>query len=244
MRPPDLLPFRQRPRVARSIVVLTGAGISVPSGLRPYRGPGGLWTTNPELAGQLVAGMDATMLWEVTCAWRKEIATAQPNEAHRSLAQFEEQVGADGGSFTLITQNVDGLHTRAGSKNVIELHGALRRSKCSLVGCPSKPFLDDRKGGPLPTCPDCGAPVRPDIVLFEEMLGAFEEWSAKKALRDADLFVAIGTSGTVSPASNFVRAAEYAGAHTVLVNLEAPEIALFSEIHTGDALSLVPELFR
>ena len=240
----ELFPFRDRVPAPRRVVVLTGAGISVASGLRPYRGPGGLWTSNPELAHQLVAGVDAETLWTVTCDWRTEMAAAEPNAAHHALAAFEERMLSAGGSFTLITQNVDGLHGRAGSRNVIELHGALRRSRCSATSCALKPFLDDRRAGPPPACPECGAALRPDIVLFEEMLGAFEEWSAKKALRETDLFVAIGTSGTVSPASNFVRAAEYAGAHTALLNLEHPGTSLFSQFHGGDAVALVPRLFQ
>jgi NAD-dependent deacetylase len=95
----------------------------------------------------------------------------------------------------------------------------------------------------VPTCERCGALVRPDIVLFNEMIGALEDWTAKRALRDADLFVAIGTSGTVSPASSFVRSAAYAGAHTVLVNLEASDSVPFVEVIRGEAQTLVPELF-
>jgi NAD-dependent deacetylase len=245
MTPFPYPPFLERTPRARSIVVLTGAGISVPSGLRPYRGPGGLWTSNPDLANQLVAGFDPATLWRVTCAWRKEVALAEPNDAHRALAAFEARVLSDGGSFTLLTQNVDGLHVRAGNQNVVELHGAVRRSRCSSTGCTSEGFVDDRREGPVPTCVACGAPVRPDIVLFEERLGALEEWTAKKALREVELFVAIGTSGTVSPASSFVRSAEYSGAHTVLVNLELPDPSEshFAEMHAGDAAVLVPKLF-
>jgi NAD-dependent deacetylase len=235
-------PFVKRAREARNVVVLTGAGVSVASGLKPYRGPGGLWTTNPELASRLVAGVDAETLWTVTCDWRKELAKAEPNAAHRALAAFERNLIARGGAFTLITQNVDGLHTRAGSLNVIEFHGTLKRSRCAAA-CGAEPFIDERDEGPLPTCERCGAPVRPDIVLFNEMIGALEDWTAKRALRDADLFVAIGTSGTVSPASNFVRSAAYVGAHTVLMNLEAPDPVPFTEVIRGEAQTLVPELF-
>jgi NAD-dependent deacetylase len=235
--------FTKREKKPCKVVVLTGAGISVASGLKPYRGPGGRWTSNPELANRLVAGIDTETLWSATCDWRKELATAEPNAAHRALAAFEQSLVARGGSFTLITQNVDGLHSKAGSANVVEFHGSLRRSRCS-VACGSESFADERCDGPPPSCATCGAPARPDIVLFNEMIGALEDWSAKRALRDCDLFVAIGTSGTVSPASNFVRSAEYAGAHTVLVNLEVPDSSPFSEVLRGDAQTLVPELFQ
>lgn len=236
------VPFAKRASEARSVVVLTGAGISVASGLRPYRGPGGLWTSNPELASRLAAGVDAETLWAVACDWRREVNEAAPNAAHRALAAFERNVVERGAAFTLITQNVDGLHTKAGSRNVIEFHGTLKRSRCAAA-CGAEPFADEREGGPLPTCERCGAPVRPDIVLFNEMIGALEDWNAKRALRDADLFVAIGTSGTVSPASNFVRSAAYAGAHTVLINLEASDSVPFAEVIRGEAETLVPELF-
>lgn len=238
-----VVPFAKRMTGARNVVVLTGAGVSVASGLKSYRGPGGLWTTNPELASRLVAGVDAETLWTVACDWRKELAKAEPNAAHRALVAFERNLIAQGGTFTLITQNVDGLHTKAGSLNVIEFHGTLKRSRCS-ARCGAEPFIDEREEGPpVPTCERCGVPVRPDIVLFNEMIGAHEDWTAKRALRDADLFVAIGTSGTVSPASNFVRSAAYAGAHTVLINLEAPDSVPFTEVIRGEAETLVPELF-
>lgn len=238
----NAVPFAKRARPARNVVVLTGAGISVASGLKPYRGPGGVWTTNPELVSRLVAGVDAQTLWTVTCEWRKEVVSARPNAAHDALAAYERDLIDRGGSFTLITQNVDGLHTKAGNRNVIEFHGSLRRSRCAAA-CGAEPFSDGRTEGPMPSCERCGAPLRPDIVLFEEMIGAREDWSAKRALRDPDLFVAIGTSGTVWPASNFVRSAAYAGAHTVLLNLEAPDSAPFSEFIRGEAETLVPELF-
>lgn len=238
-----MVSLRRRFPDARRVVVLTGAGISVASGLRTYRGPGGLWTEDPQLARQLVAGVDARELWSVARAWRSEAARAQPSAAHVALAAYQAELERAGGTFTLVTQNVDGLHERAGSAGVVALHGSLWRNRCSRPGCASEPVVAGSDVTAPPPCATCGAPLRPDIVLFEEPLGALEEWSAKKALRDVDLFVAIGTSGTVSPASNFVRAATYAGAHTVLVNLEANGGSGFDEVVTGDAEVLVPSLF-
>ncbi|NOU29457.1 MAG: NAD-dependent deacylase [Polyangiaceae bacterium] len=235
--------MRQRFPDARRVVVLTGAGISVASGLRTYRGPRGLWTEDPKLAGELVAGVDPQALWTVARAWRSEVARAQPSAAHRALAAYQSSLAAEGGTCTVVTQNVDGLHERAGTEGVIALHGALSKNRCSRPGCEGQAVasLDDVPAPP--PCAACGAPLRPDIVLFEEPLGALEEWSAKKALRDVELFVAIGTSGTVSPASNFVRAAAYAGAHTLLINLDANGGSTFDEVVMGDAEVLVPELF-
>ena len=242
----DTTSLRDRLQRANNVVVLTGAGISAPSGLRTYRGPGGLWTTNEALAKQLVAGVDPQALWSVTREWRSAISHATPNAAHHALAAFERRASARGAAFMLITQNIDGLHVQAGSQSVIELHGAIRRSRCSRSDCDEPPFVDARTCVDVPACARCRAPVRPDIVLFEERLGALEEWTAKKALRDVDLFVAIGTSGTVSPASGFVRSAEYDGAHTALLNLEVPsndDESPFDESHAGDAALLVARYF-
>lgn len=224
----------------RRVVVLTGAGVSVASGLRPYRGPGGLWEDHPELLDHVRAGASAQLLWSLMGPMRAQIARAQPGEAHRSLADFERHITRAGGSLTLITQNVDGLHQRAGSQRVIELHGALRRSRCSACDLP--PFEDDASSPP--PCPRCGASLRPDIVLFDEPLGADEEVGAKRALRGCDLFLAVGTSGSVWPASSFVRSAAFEGARTVYVNLTplSPPAPDFDEVHLGRAEEILPVL--
>jgi NAD-dependent deacetylase len=206
----------------RRIVVLTGAGISVASGLRPYRGPGGLWTENPELERLATAEAtreDPRAPWRLFAGFRAQVGAARPNPAHLALAEFERRLAADA-KLTIITQNVDGLHQRAGSREPIELHGSLQRSRCSSPACTLEPFVDDRSSDEPPPCPRCGAPLRPDVVAFDEPLPAKAEWDSKRALRECDLFLAIGTSGTVSPASNFVRSADYVGARTIYVNLE------------------------
>ena len=237
----DLLPLLSR-RPCRRVVVLTGAGVSVASGLRPYRGQGGLWEDNPGLVAQATAGSPPAAVWSLGAAMRRAVARAEPNEAHRALAHFESAVRSRGGEFFLVTQNVDSLHRRAGSERVIELHGSLARSRCSSCALP--PFADDRTDDVPPPCPACGAPLRPAIVLFDEPLGAAEEVGAKRALRDCDLFVAIGTSGTVWPASNFVRSATFEGAHTVYVNpaplpTPAPD---YDEVHIAAAEQVLPQL--
>lgn len=204
----------------RHIVVLTGAGISVASGLPTYRGPGGLWT-RPGMEEIPDAGMlahDASRVWSLFGPLREQVRTAAPNAAHLALARWEGQ-RAEGRTFTLLTQNVDGLHSRAGSREVVELHGSLRRTRCTNTHCTLVPFEDSAAHTRAPACPTCGQPLRPDITLFDEPLPVDAEWKAKHALRACDLFLAVGTSGTVSPASNFVRGAKYAGARTLLVNL-------------------------
>lgn len=234
------------PSAYRNIVVLTGAGISVASGLRPYRGPGGLWTENPELMANTTlaaAAEDPAQIWRNFVGFRAQVATAEPNPAHLALARFEASLAAES-TLTVITQNVDGLHRRAGSRSLIELHGSLARTCCSNPSCDLPTFDDDTCPAEPPPCPRCGAPLRPAIVLFDEALPARPEWESKRALRSCDLFIAVGTSGTVSPASNFVRSAAYVGARTLLVNLEAPgEASPFDDQLLGPAEQLLPRLF-
>jgi NAD-dependent protein deacetylase/lipoamidase len=221
----------------RNIVVLTGAGISKSAGLATYRGPGGLWS-DPRLEELSHASALAERRVEVTdMYWRflAAISGVAPTAAHRALAAFEERFG---GNFLIVTQNVDGLHQRAGSKNVVEYHGSLSRWRCERCGHAVEPL-----SGEPPE--HCGERMRPDIVAFGEMIPVQAEHATKRALRDCDLFVAIGTSGTVWPASSFVKSAEYAGAHRVLLNLEIFDDAdeLFSECHAGPSDELVPKFF-
>lgn len=223
----------------KNIVVLTGAGISAASGLRPYRGPGGLWSEiDPD--GVVTAAAlerDPARVWAFFAEARLQIEAAAPNAAHVALARLARQRGP-GQSLVVITQNVDGLHQRAGSPEVIELHGSLRRGRCTRAGC----GLVAEAG--LADCARCGAPMRPDVVLFDEAIPAEAEWHSKRALRDCDLFVAVGTSGTVTPAASFVRSAEYAGARTILINLEAmtPKNPYFQEEVLGRAEEVLPAL--
>jgi len=226
------------------IVVLTGAGVSVASGLRPYRGPGGLWE---EVGAEVYADAraletDPEKVWGFFGTMRAQVARAAPNPAHVALAEFEQRLGPQQ-RFTLLTQNVDGLHQRAGSRNVVEIHGSLGRTRCSGAGCSYG--REERPDTPASSrCPQCGSFLRADVVLFGEPLPPAAERSAKTALRDCDLFLAVGTSGTVSPASTCVRSAKYAGARTILVNLDpvAPRNDYFDEEVLGRAEELLPVL--
>jgi NAD-dependent deacetylase len=221
----------------RNIVVLTGAGISQAAGLPTYRGPGGLWNDPSKIALSNAAALATrrdeacAMFWDLYQSARGVTPTA----AHRALAAYEEQLPA-GTNFLLITQNVDGLHQAAGSKRVCEYHGSLARWRCLECGAEQM----------LPESPaHCGIPMRPCAVLFGEEIPAEAEHAAKRALRDCDLFVAIGTSGTVYPAASFVSWAAYAGARRVLLNLEIDDAARsdFSECHAGKADDLVSRWF-
>lgn len=223
----------------RNIAVLTGAGISHSAGLPTYRGPGGLWT-DPRLetlsdVTALIA--DRPAVCDLFWSFRRAIEKVEPTPAHRALAAFEAELPR-GTKFQIITQNVDGLHQRAGSKNVCEFHGSLRRWRCDTCSAELEPA-----DGEAPV--HCGQRMRPAVVLFGEMIPVDAERAVKQALRDCDLFVAIGTSGTVEPASSLVRWAELTGARRVLLNLEIFDGArtLFSESHAGPADELVPRWF-
>lgn len=231
----------------RNIVVLTGAGISAGSGLQTYRGPDGVWEGHDvQKYGTVQTLLEQPQrTWQLFGAMRAPIREAQANAAHIALARLEAQLRPEQ-NFLLVTQNVDGLHQRAGSKNVIEFHGNLEFTRCSNESCDLERFVDHQDHAhDVPLCPKCSSVLRPDIVLFGEQIPAFASWNAKRALRDCDLFIAIGTSGLVAPASNFVRSAEYAGARTIFVNLEPmnPRNPAFREEYLGRAEELVPTLF-
>jgi NAD-dependent deacetylase len=229
----------------RRIVILTGAGISAGSGLPTYRGAGGVWEEVDVESHATAAAVEANpaRVWEFFAGIRAQLAAALPNPGHLALARAEQRLRPDQ-RMTVLTQNVDGLHSLAGSKHVVELHGSLRRSRCTRCHF-ERAEHPAAASSSCPACPSCGAPLRPSVVLFDEMLPADAEWESKKALRDCDLFIAVGTSGTVAPASNFVRSAQYAGARTVYLNLEpmTPRNAAFREVHLGRAEELLPRLF-
>lgn len=221
----------------RNIVVLTGAGVSKAAGLPTYRGPGGLWNDPANVALNTVDALRTrrdevcTMFWSFYQATK----TVEPTAAHRALAAFEVALPA-AASFLIITQNIDSLHTRAGNKRVCEFHGSLARWHCEKCGAEQT----------LPVEPQhCGQLMRPSVVLFGEEIPAETEHTAKRALRDCDLFVAIGTSGTVTPAASFVKWAAYAGARRVLLNLEIDSVAQeqFGECHAGTSDELVQKFF-
>jgi NAD-dependent deacetylase len=230
----------------RNIVVLTGAGISAGSGLRTYRGPGGVWE---EYEVEKYGNADALQqwpaeTWKLFGSMRAPVRAAQPNAAHLALARAEAGLRHDQ-EFMVVTQNVDGLHQRAGSENVVELHGNICVTRCTSAACNLAPFADDNDyASGVPICPECSSALRPDIVLFGEIIPAEPGWLSKRALRDCDLFISIGTSGLVSPASDFVRSAEYAGARTIYVNLEplVPRNKAFQEEYLGKAEEILPGL--
>ena len=234
------------------IVVLTGAGISVASGLKAFRGPGGIWEeVDVDRYGTKEALENEPLgMWKLWGGLRPLSNEAKPNAAHDALAEFEARVedSAQGKrTFTLITQNIDGLHGRAGSKNNIEIHGNVHITKCSNDACQLPAFEDaEHYTEELPLCPDCKSVLRPDIVLFNEMLPESALKRTQDALAKVDLFIAVGTSGSVYPAANFVAIAKQQGAKTVLVNLETmvPTNPYFDVELLGPAEVILPELFN
>ena len=226
----------------RRIVLLTGAGISAGSGLPTYRGPGGLWES-ADIARLVEARHlpdSLPGLWRLYSERRRVALTAGPNPAHAAIAEFQL---ARPGAVSLFTQNVDGLHQRAGSPNVHELHGSAFRTRCADPNCILPPFADTRPYDAVPPCPNCGSPLRPDVVLFGETLSEAVLIAAQAALELCDLFLAAGTSGSVWPAAAFVQIASQAGAKTVLVNLEAGSAAdEFDEVMLGRAEEVLPGL--
>jgi NAD-dependent deacetylase len=179
----------------RKVVVLTGAGVSADSGIPTFRGPGGLWRDyRPEdLATPEAFRRDPHLVWE-WYEWRRGlIRDARPNAAHEALARLPDAV--------IVTQNVDGLHTRAGAADVIELHGNIFRVRCVVEG---KPRVHERPFPDLPPRCECGALLRPDVVWFGEGLPHDEVTRAVNSVHDADLVIVIGTSGVVYPAAGLV----------------------------------------
>ena len=222
------------------IVILTGAGVSAGSGLPTYRGPGGLWER--EDIAKLVEARylpgSLPGLWQLYSERRRVALAAAPNPAHTAIAALQ---ASRPDTVTLFTQNVDGLHQRAGSPQVAELHGSAFRTRCTSPRCALPPFIDTRSYAAVPTCPQCGSPLRPDVVLFGETLSETVLRQAQTALDTCDLFLAAGTSGLVWPAAAFVQIAAQSGAHTVLVNLEAGDVAEeFDEVVLGRAEEVLP----
>ena len=228
-------------RSADNIVVLTGAGISAESGIKTFRATDGLWEEHriEDVASPEGFARDPQLVHNFYNIRRHAIASAQPNPAHIALAQFEQTFS---GTFTLITQNIDDLHERAGSQNIFHMHGEAFKIRCQACTAVLTHKVDVDVQSACPRCHQRGS-LRPHIVWFGEMPFYMEE--IYRQLANCDLFVAIGTSGNVYPAAGFFQLARQAGAHTVELNLEPSENgSLFAECHYGMASEVVPAYFR
>ena len=221
----------------RNIVILTGAGISAESGLATFRAADGLWEDHrvEDVATPEAYRRDPGLVHRFYDARRARLGEVTPNAAHEALARLDAEWP---GELLIVTQNVDDLHERAGARRLLHMHGELNSGWC--LAC------DDRFGweGPMgegATCPVCtaGGQVRPNIVWFGEM--PYDMDRIDSAIREADLFVSIGTSGAVYPAAGFVQTARYCGVETLEINLEPSQGSLFfDERRYGPASVEVP----
>lgn len=216
----------ERLRRATSVTVLTGAGISAESGVPTFRGEGGLWRTYraEELATPEAFARDPNLVWEWYDYRRRVVSEAEPNAGHRALVELEKRVP----TFLLITQNVDNLHRRAGSRAVAELHGNLFRARCTREGT-----TRDDLPCPLPEIPpvcECGALLRPDVVWFGEALPEAEISRANRAVRSSDVMFVVGTSAVVYPAAALPEIAKAHGAFVVEVNVARTPISSIVDV--------------
>ncbi|MGA3327608.1 MAG: NAD-dependent deacylase [Terriglobia bacterium] len=222
------------------IVAFTGAGISAESHVPTFRAAGGLWRNySPErLATPEAFSSDPRLVWE-WYDWRRQIIhNAQPNSGHQALAEIERRAT---GRFTLVTQNVDGLHDRAGSRNVVKLHGDIWRVRCTSCGAEEQ--NEQVPLDPLPPHCRCGALLRPAVVWFGEALPECAWERAFEAAARAAVFLAIGTSALVYPAAGLVRVACQSGARVVVVNPDPTPADEHAEwILRGSAGEILPRL--
>ena len=224
---------------ATSLAVLTGAGISAESGIPTFRGAGGLWKNHKpeELATAEAFAKDPRLVWE-WYNWRRElIAKAQPNAAHRALVELEKRKPR----FTLITQNVDGLHGRAGSGKILKLHGDIWRMRCTSCGA----NWPDRRA-PLPKLPPhcaCGGVTRPGVVWFGEPMPEGMMKEAEHAVTSAQVLLVIGTSAVVYPAASLIPYAAKAGAKVIEINTDdTAATPTMNCALRGPAAELLPQL--
>jgi len=210
---------------ATALAVLTGAGISAESGIPTFRDAlTGLWERfrPEELATPEAFLANPKLVWD-WYAWRREkVGSAAPNPGHRALAAIEAACASRGADFTLVTQNVDGLHQAAGSRHVVELHGSIRRVKCFDHGHAA---LAWEEGGEVPACARCGSLLRPDVVWFGEMLPPDALAAAFAAARTCDVFLCVGTSTVVEPAASLPFLALESGARVIEVNPQATPLS-------------------
>lgn len=230
-------------RRARRATVLTGAGVSAESGLATFRGAGGLWEGHhvEDVATPQAFARDPGLVWRFYHARRAGLVKARPNPGHAALAALEDRLGSD--RFTLATQNIDGLHQAAGSRHVLELHGSLRRVRCTVCAAVSDEGLE-----PLPErphCDGCGGLLRPDVVWFYEPLPEAVWQEAEAAARSCDCFLVVGTSAVVYPAAGLIELAREAGSCLIEVNLERTAASAFTHASLfGPSGQVLPQLVQ
>ena len=221
------------------VIVLTGAGISAESGLKTFRDNNGLWENHrvEDVATPDAFKQNPEMVWRFYKQRYFQLAEVAPNAGHYALNKLEKYSGEN---FMLITQNVDGLHTQAGNKRVMEMHGSLLDCFCTKCNTNYKMAKIDLNPA-VPVCKKCGGELRPDIVWFGEIPFYLNEIDL--ILKNVNYFIVVGTSGVVQPAASFLYLARMGGAKTIGINLVAPENLMFiDEFHQGTSGELLPEL--
>lgn len=238
---PDLHEARDRLTSAQMVTILTGAGISADSGIPTFRGNDGLWRNfrAEDLATPEAFERNPRLVWE-WYDWRRQlIAGTSPNAAHYAIAAFESKVSR----FSLITQNVDGLHGQAGSRHILELHGDIWKVRCTHCH-----LVTDNRDVPLPllpSCHACGKLLRPHIIWFGEALDRQILEASFRAAESSDVLLIVGTSGVVYPAAMLMPAAKAAGAFVIEVNLDPTPYSSGADLSFhGRASEIVPLLLR
>lgn len=231
-----------RLRRAQHVCCLIGAGISAESGIPTFRGPDGFWAGRSafDLATPEAFARDPETVWRF-CLWRRsQLVTKRPNAGHHALVAIERLVP----QFTLVTQNVDGLHRAAGSANILELHGNLMVDRCTACALETQAATD---GGfeTIPICPECRAMMRPGVVWFGEMLSLDAIQKADAAARSCQAMLVVGTSSVVHPAAGLAEMARLHGAFTVEINPEETPLSrimnMCIRMPAGEALPAIVE---
>jgi NAD-dependent deacetylase len=236
----------ERIAAARRVVVSTGAGMSRESGIPTFRDAlEGLWAnfSPQELATEQGFRANPRRVWSWYAERRRRIAACVPHAGHRALVELEALVPA----LSVVTQNIDGLHQHAGSREVVELHGSIRRAKCLDAHHPftgTLPDAGEAEADP-PPCPLCGSPLRPDVVWFGEMLPEAEMARAWALAEACDVLLVVGTSGTVWPAAELPHVAQRAGATVIEISPEPTEVTAAADVYLkGPAGAVLPALIR
>ena len=222
------------------VVILTGAGISAESGIRTFRASDGLWEEHriEDVATPMGWERNPQLVWDFYQARRNQLFEVEPNPGHTALTTLEDHLD----DLLLVTQNVDNLHERAGSKNLIHIHGELEKLRCEECHHVDVMMESEDLESSFVSCPVCSnTMMRPHIVWFHEMPMQMAE--IEKALNQCDVFIAIGTSGHVYPAAGFLASAKQQGSYCIGINLDPPlNYDLFDEFHQGKAGEILPDL--
>ena len=222
------------------VVILTGAGISAESGIRTFRASDGLWEEHriEDVATPMGWERNPQLVWDFYQARRNQLFEVEPNPGHTALTTLEDHLD----DMLLVTQNVDNLHERAGSKNLIHIHGELEKLRCEECHHVDVMMEPQDLDSSFVSCPVCSnTMMRPHIVWFHEMPMQMAE--IENALNQCDVFIAIGTSGHVYPAAGFLASAKQQGSYCIGINLDAPlNYDLFDEFHQGKAGEILPYL--